>query len=85
MLVFLNVYQNVDIFVENNLNVIDFMKKLKLIEIKKVLKVKKSGVLKDEDVDVDEIIYEENFYGDFYVNEEFFIDIDIFYLEIIIE
>lgn len=61
------------------------MKKLKLIEIKKFLKVKKSVVLNDEDVDVDEIIYEENFYGDFYVNEEFFIDIDILYLEIIIE
>lgn len=64
---------------------IDVMKKLKLIVIKKFLKVKKSVVLNDEDVDVDEIIYEENFYGDFYVNEEFFIDIDIFYLEIIIE
>lgn len=61
------------------------MKKFKLIVIKKFLKVKKSVVLNDEYVDVDEIIYEENFYGDFYVNEEFFIDIDILYLEIIIE
>lgn len=84
-LAFSNVYQNVDICVENNSNAIDAMKKLKLTATKKPLKVKKSAALYDEDVDVDETIHEENPYGDFYVNEEPLIDIDISYLETIIE
>lgn len=84
-LAFSNVYQNVDICVENNLNAIDSMKKTKLTETKKPLKVKKSEALKDEDVDVDEKIHEENPYGDFYVNEEPLIDIDISHLGTIIE
>lgn len=84
-LAFSNVYQNVDICVENNSNVIDSMKKTKLTETKKPLKVKKSEALKDEDVDVDEKIHEENPYGDFYVNEEPLIDIDISHLGTIIE
>lgn len=84
-LVFSNVYQNVDICVENNSNAIDSMKKPKLTETKKPLKVKKSAALNDEDVDVDETIHEENPYGDFYVNEEPLIDIDISHLETIIE
>lgn len=84
-LAFSNVYQNVDICVENNSNVIDSMKKTKLTETKQPLKVKKSEALKDEDVDVDEKIHEENPYGDFYVNEEPLIDIDISHLGTIIE
>lgn len=84
-LAFSNVYQNVDICVENNSNAIDSMKKPKLTETKKPLKVKKSAALNDEDVDVDETIHEENPYGDFYVNEEPLIDIDISHLETIIE
>lgn len=84
-LAFSNVYQNVDICVENNSNAIDSMKKTKLTETKKPLKVKKSEALKDEDVDVDEKIHEENPYGDFYVNEEPLIDIDISHLGTIIE
>lgn len=84
-LVFSNVYQNVDICVENNSNAIDSMKKPKLTETKKTLKVKKSAALNDEDVDVDETIHEENPYGNFYVNEEPLIDIDISHLETIIE
>lgn len=84
-LAFSNVYQNVDICVENNSNAIDSMKKPKLTETKKPLKVKKSEALKDEDVDVDEKIHEENPYGDFYVNEEPLIDIDISHLGTIIE
>lgn len=84
-LAFSNVYQNVDICVENNSNAIDSMKKPKLTETKKPLKVKKSAALNDEDVDVDETIHEENPYGDFYVNEEPLIDIDISHLETITE
>lgn len=85
-LAFSNVYQNVDICVENNSNAIDSMKKPKLTATKKPLKVKKSAALYDkEDVDVDETIHEENPYGDFYVNEEPLIDIDISHLETIIE
>lgn len=84
-LAFSNVYQNVDICVENNSNAIDSMKKPKLTATKKPLKVKKSAALNDEDVDVDETIHEENPYGDFYVNEEPHIDIDISHLETIIE
>lgn len=84
-LAFSNVYQNVDICVENNSNAIDFMKKPKLTATKKPFKVKKSAALNDEDVDVDETIHEENPYGDFYVNEEPLIDIDISHLETIIE
>lgn len=84
-LAFSNVYQNVDICVENNSNAIDSMKKPKLTETKKPLKVTKSAALNDEDVDVDETIHEENPYGDFYVNEEPLIDIDISHLETIIE
>lgn len=84
-LAFSNVYQNVDICVENNSNAIDSMKKPKLTETKKPLKVKKSAALNDEDVDVEETIHEENPYGDFYVNEEPLIDIDISHLETIIE
>lgn len=61
------------------------MKNPKLTETKKPLKVKKSEALKDEDVDVDETIHEENPYGDFYVNEEPLIDIDISHLGTIIE
>lgn len=84
-LAFSNVYQNVDICLENNSNAIDSMKKPKLTETKKPLIVKKSAALNDEDVDVDETIHEENPYGDFYVNEEPLIDIDISHLETIIE
>lgn len=43
----------------------------------KRIEVNKSVELKDEDIDIDEKIYEENLYGDFYVNEELFIDIEI--------
>lgn len=82
---FSNVYQNVDICVENNSNVIDSIKKPKLTETKMPLKVKKAEALKDEDVDIDETIHEENPYGDFYVNEEPLIDLDIAHLETIIE
>lgn len=84
-LAFSNVYQNVDICVENNSNAIDSTKEPKLTETKKPLKVKKSAALNDEDVDVDETIHEENPYGDFYVNEKPLIDIDIIQLETIIE
>lgn len=50
-----------------------------------MIKIRKDRGLKDEDLDIDEIIYEENLYGDFYVNEEFFFDVVILYLGKIIE
>lgn len=39
--------------------------------------VNESMEIKDEDIDIDEKIHEENPYGDFYVNEEPLIDIEI--------
>lgn len=84
-LAFSNVYQNVDICVENNSNVMDSKKKPKLTERKKPLKVKKNEAMQDEDIDIDETIHEENPYGDFYVNEEPLIYVDISHLGTIIE
>lgn len=41
--------------------------------------------LKNDDIDIDEKIYEENFYGDFYVNDEIFLEIVVLNFEKIIE
>lgn len=67
---FSNLYQTIDIHVEENEGVINTEMEQKLGEIKKPKKVRKSRDPKDEDLDVDEMIHEENPYGDFYVNEE---------------
>lgn len=47
--------------------------------------VNRSVKLKDDDIDIDEKIHEENPYGDFYVNEEPLIDIEIKRLGNVIE
>lgn len=41
--------------------------------------------LKYDDIDIDEKIYEENFYDDFYVNDEIFLEIVVLNFEKIIE
>lgn len=67
---FSNLYQTIDIHVEENEGVINTEMEQKLGEIKKPKKERKSRDPKDEDLDVDEMRHEENPYGDFYVNEE---------------
>eukprot|EP00105_Crassostrea_gigas_P045796 XP_019929944.1 PREDICTED: receptor-type tyrosine-protein phosphatase F-like [Crassostrea gigas] len=67
---FSNLYQTIDIHVEENEGVINTEMEHKLGETNKPKKVRKSRDPKDEDLDVDEMIHEENPYGDFYVNEE---------------
>lgn len=72
-----NVYQNLDIHIEDNSDAINSAIKPTLKPKKKRTEENKSMELKDEDIDIDEKIHEENPYGDFYVNEEPLIDIDI--------
>lgn len=74
---FSNVYQNLDIHKEDNSDAINSSIKPTLKTRNKPKEVNKSMELKDEDIDIDEKIHEENPYGDFYVNEEPLIDIDI--------
>lgn len=85
MTTFSNVYQNVDICLENNSSVIQSKIKPNLTEKRKPLEVKKIEALKYEDVDIDEKIHEDNPYGDFYVNEEPLIDVEISHLGNIID
>lgn len=85
MTTFSNVYQNVDICLENNSSVIQSNIKPNLTEKRKPLEVKKIEALKYEDVDIDEKIHEDNPYGDFYVNEEPLIDVEISHLGNIID
>lgn len=74
---FSNLYQNLDIHVEDKSNANNFTIKPTLKPRNKRTEVNKSVELKDEDIDIDEKIHEENPYGDFYVNEEPLIDIEI--------
>nr|XP_034322788.1 receptor-type tyrosine-protein phosphatase kappa-like isoform X2 [Crassostrea gigas] len=67
---FSNLYQTIDVHLEENKGVMNTEMKQKLGETKKPKKVRKSRDPNDEDLDVDEMIHEENPYGDFYVNEE---------------
>lgn len=82
---FSNVYQNLDIQVADNSDAISSAIKPTLKPRNKRTEVNKSVELKDEDIDIDEKIHEENPYGDFYVNEEPLIDIDIKRLGNVIE
>lgn len=82
---FSNLYQNLDIHVEDNSNAINCAMKRTLKPTNKRTDVNKSVEFKDEDIDIDEQIHEENPYGDFYVNEEPLIDIEIKRLENVIE
>nr|XP_034320791.1 uncharacterized protein LOC105332872 isoform X4 [Crassostrea gigas] len=82
---FSNLYQNLDIHVEDNANVNNSEIKPTLKPRHKRTEVNKSVELKDEDIDIDEKIHEENPYGDFYVNEEPLIDIEIKRLGYVIE
>lgn len=81
---FSNVYQNLDIHIEDNSDAINSAIKPTLKPRNKRTEVN-SLELKDEDLDIDEKIHEENPYGDFYVNEEPLIDIDIKRLGNVIE
>lgn len=74
---FSNVYQNLDIQVADNSDAISSAIKPTLKARNKRTEVNKRVELKDEDIDIDEIIHEENPYGDFYVNEEPLVDIEI--------
>lgn len=80
-LAFSNVYQNVDICVENISGEIDTEMKPKFTETEKPVKC----TTIDDDIDTDENIHEENPYGDFYVNEQHLIDVDLSHLGQIIE
>lgn len=82
---FSNVYQNLDIQVADNSNANNSAIKPTLKPRNKRTEVNKSVELKDEDIDIDEKIHEENPYGDFYVNEEPLIDIEIKRLGNVIE
>lgn len=82
---FSNLYQNLDIHVENNATANNSEIKPTLKPRHKQTEVNKSVELKDEDIDIDEKIHEENPYGDFYVNEEPLIDIEIKRLGYVIE
>lgn len=82
---FSNLHQTIDIHIEENPNVKCSERKQQLEETKKPIQLTKSRELKNEDVDIDEKIHEENPYGDFYVNEEPLLDVDISYLGNIIE
>lgn len=77
---FSNLYQTIDIHVEENEGVINTEMEQKLGETKNPKKIRKSTHPKNEDLDIDEIIHEENPYGDFYVNEEPLLDVAISYL-----
>lgn len=74
---FSNVYQNLDIQVADNSDAISSAIKPTLKPRNTRTEVNKIVELKDEDIDIDEKIHEENPYGDFYVNEEPLIDIEI--------
>lgn len=82
---FSNVYQNLDIHIEDDSDAINSSIKPTLKPRNKPKEVNKSVELKDEDIDIDEKIHEENPYGDFYVNEEPLIDIEIKRLGNVIE
>lgn len=82
---FSNLYQTIDIPVEENEGKINTGTKQKFEEKEKPIKIRKSRDPKDEDVDIDEAIHKENPYGDFFVNEEPLLDVDISYLQTIIE
>lgn len=82
---FSNVYQNLDIQVADNSDAISSAIKPTLKPRNKRTEVNKSVELKDEDIDIDEKIHEENPYGDCYVNEEPLIDIEIKRLGNVIE
>lgn len=62
-----------------------YWEETKFEEKKKPIKIRKSRDPKDEDVDIDVAIHKENSYGDFNVNEEPLLDVDISYLQTIIE
>lgn len=84
-MVFSNLYQNHTIHVEDNSNAIDSAIKPTLKPRNKRTVVNKNMELKDEDIDIDEKIHEENPYRNFYVNEEPLIDIEIKRLGSVIE
>nr|XP_034318450.1 uncharacterized protein LOC117686791 [Crassostrea gigas] len=77
---FSNLYQTIHTHVEENEGVINTEMEQTLGETNKPKKVRKSRHPKDGDLDVDEMIHEENPYGDFYVNEEPIHDVAISYL-----
>lgn len=82
---FSNVYQSLDINIDDNSDAINSAIKPTLKPRNKRTEGIKSVELKDEDIDIDEKIHEENPYGDFYVNEGPLIDIDIKRLGNVIE
>lgn len=84
MTTFSNLYQTIDINVEENEDVINTEVKQTLGETKKPIKIGKIIDPKDGDVDIDEKIHADNPYGDFYANEEPLLDVDISYLANII-
>lgn len=78
-----NMYQNVE---RENQNSFSSSRKA---SSKRVRKLEKTTVqiieLKNDDIDIDEKIHEENPYGDFYVNDETLSDIAVSNFEKIIE
>lgn len=77
---FSNLYQTIHTHVEENEGVVNTEMEQTLGETNKPKKVRKSRHPKGGDLDVDEMIHEENPYGDFYVNEEPLHDVAISYL-----
>lgn len=82
---FSNVYQNVGIEVQdesNDISIRILSMPLKRSEPNEVIKTTE---LRDDEIDIDEKIHEENPYGDFYVNEEPLLDVEISNLENVIK
>lgn len=82
---FSNLYQNVGFEVQNESNDISLEIQSRPVENSEPTEVHKTTELKDEEIDIDEKIHEENPYGDFYVNEEPLLGVAISNLESVIK
>lgn len=82
---FSNLYQNVGFEVQNESNDISLEIQSRPVEHNEPTEVHKTSELKDEETDIDEKIHEEYPYGDFYVNEEPLLGVEISNLESVIK
>nr|XP_034318459.1 receptor-type tyrosine-protein phosphatase T isoform X7 [Crassostrea gigas] len=82
---FSNIYQNVGFEVQNESNDISLEIQSRPVENSEPTEVHKTTEQKDDEIDIDEKIHEENPYGDFYVNEEPLLGVEISNLESVIK
>lgn len=82
---FSNIYQNVGFEVQNESNYISLEIQSRPVENSEPTEVHKTTEQKDDEIDIDEKIHEENPYGDFYVNEEPLLGVEISNLESVIK